>query len=296
MACGMVLNIQRHSVHDGPGVRTTVFLKGCPLRCVWCCNPESQHFGQEYMFVETRCIGCNACGRVCPENACRDGHIDYTLCKRCGLCVKECYAGALKPAGTRMSVKQVMDEIAKDDLYYEKGGGVTVSGGEAFAQPEFLGELLFSCKKEGLHTLVETCGYFDWEACKMAIDCTDQIYFDMKHCDDENYRKYTGAAMGPVIGNLKRLLAENKKVTVRIPVILGYNGEGKTLEKMADILRECGYEGEIHLLPYHAYGSVKYRQLGRDYMCQEARRPDKEDMEGFAFCLEKKGFPVVCYG
>lgn len=296
MIYGTILNIQRHCVHDGPGLRTTVFFKGCPLRCEWCCNPESQSFEQEYMYVKARCIGCKACEAVCQENACKGGIIDPFRCKSCGLCAGECYSGALKVMGSQVTVSQVMDEILRDEGYYEGRGGVTVSGGEAFAQPEFLRELLEACKRERIHTLVETCGCFSWEAGLGAAALADMIYFDIKHGDEEGYRKYTGASMKPVVDNLRNFLALEKKVTVRIPIVKGCNGDEETLGKIGAVLYGCGYKGQVHLLPYHAYGSVKYEQLGRSYGCTRAERPSGKEMKACIACFRERGFEAVCYG
>lgn len=296
MSSGTVLDIQHHSIHDGPGIRTTVFLKGCPLRCIWCCNPESQDFRPEYMFAGSRCIKCGACEAVCPAGACKKGVIDPELCQRCEKCVLECYSGALRTAGAKMTADEVMEEILKDTAYYDSNGGVTFSGGEAFSQPEFLEEILVKCGFERLHTLVETCGYFNWEACGQSISKTDMIYFDIKHCDNNSYIKYTGVKMQPILNNLKKLVRANKNVTVRIPVIKGYNADINVMETIGQVLHDCGYKGAVHLLPYHAYGSIKYEQLGRTYGCSNAARPADEDLNRYLDCLNKQGYQAVCYG
>ena len=295
METGRVLDIQRHSIHDGPGVRTTVFLKGCPLKCIWCCNPESQSFDQDYMYVPSKCIGCGACTSICPVMACKNGIIDHEKCIKCGKCAEECYAGAIKEVGKRMTVEQVMNEVNKDLFYYEGVGGITVSGGEAFAQPAFLKDLLRACKEERFHTLIETCGYFNWELCEDIFPYIDMLYFDIKQCGDEHYKLFTGVTMQRILENLKKILDLGKKVVVRIPVIMECNGNIDVMHEIARKLVSIGYHGEIHLLPYHAYGAIKYEQLGREYTCDFGKRPEKEDLELFVNCFKNMGFEAKHY-
>lgn len=293
MGKGTIMNIQRHCIHDGPGIRTTVFLKGCPLRCSWCCNPESQQPMPQVMFSKNACIGCGCCTAACSEKACVNGVIDRGRCTGCLACAEECYSGALKAAGQLMTVDAVMSEILRDEGYYENGGGVTLSGGEPFFQPEFAGDLLRALREERIHTLVETCGYFDWDACRQAVSHTERFFFDVKHCDDEQYIRYTGAPLGPILENLKRLLDMGKEVTVRIPAIRNVNLYPETFDEIGRKLSGLGYLGKVQLLPYHNYGTEKYVQLGREYGCPGGKTPSREELRDCGGSLERWGYSVA---
>ena len=214
MASGTIFNIQRYSIHDGPGIRTTVFLKGCPLSCWWCHNPESQKYGVQLVLWKERCIGCGGCNSVCPEGAISGGGfppvIDSEKCSGCGLCAEECPAVALEMVGKTVSSDYVMKEIEKDLIFYDQsGGGVTFSGGEPLMQPEFLAELLEKCKARDIHTAVDTCGYANWEVLSIA-GLTDLFLYDIKHMDDLVHTRTVGVSNRIILENLAKLARVHK--------------------------------------------------------------------------------------
>lgn len=283
---GHITNIQRFSVHDGPGIRTVVFLKGCTLRCRWCCNPEAMLQKPVLMFQPELCIGCGACVSVCPTGASGSlEHItvDRMRCIGCGACTRVCYAEAKYKKDTVMSSEEVLREIEKDRIFYDRtGGGVTFSGGEALLQAEFLENVLRSCKETGIHTAVETCGNVPWEKFERILPWMDLFLFDIKHTDTAKHKQYTGAGCEQIMENCRRLCLKNKKVIVRIPVIPEFNFNKRDLEEIIRFAEEIGV-GEVDFLPYHRYASNKYRYLDMDYWNPGVNKLDKEVVEK---CLE----------
>ena len=266
---GRIFNIQRHSIHDGPGIRTIVFFKGCPLGCLWCSNPESQGFEPELFFDPGKCIGCGACVEVCPNGAVtkagEEDHLLYRreLCIACGRCAEVCYAGARHVEGKTVSAGEVVAEVLKDAPFFSRsGGGITLSGGEPMAQPLFAAELLRLSQTEGLHTAVETAGHVPWENFEAVLHLVDLFLYDLKHHDPEKHASGVGAGNGLILGNLQKLRSRSAHVIVRVPVIPGYNDRPEDLREIADIALRYGID-ELHLLPVHRYGSGKYRLLGK---------------------------------
>jgi len=258
---GLIFNIQRFSLHDGPGIRTVVFFKGCPLRCLWCHNPEGQFLKKEMVFWDERCIGCKTCLNTCPNSAVNDTE----KCLLCGKCVEACPSGAREIAGREMTVEEVMDEIKKDIPFYEESsGGVTFSGGEPLLQKDFLISLLEFCKEKGINTAIETCGYSSWEVLSNVSRLTDLFLFDLKIMDEESHRKFTGVSNNIILENLRKLSSVHKKIIVRIPVIPGVNDNIENINKTADFILSLGIK-EAHLLPFHSAGIEKYRRLRREY-------------------------------
>jgi pyruvate formate lyase activating enzyme len=278
-----VLEIERFALHDGPGIRTTVFLKGCPLRCPWCANPESQKTQKQLMHFQNLCTGCGACARACPTGAASSEQgqtrFDRSRCIGCEACARACPAGAIRFSGTRMTPEAVLDEALRDRAYYEKtGGGLTVSGGEPLTQREGLETLLDLARGAGLHTAVETSGQAPAEAFESACARADLILFDLKHSDPDALRRVAGGDLKLILENLARAAASGRKVIARIPVIPGFNFDEGTLTEILRLAAERGVR-EAHLLPYHVLGRNKYAQLGLEYGWNAPKPLDKSELE-----------------
>lgn len=271
---GQVYNIQRYSTHDGPGVRTTVFLKGCPLRCFWCQNPESQKLQPVMMFRKDKCTSCGRCINVCPNQAgsiVEDKlEVDRELCKACGACAEPgaCLAGTRKIEGQAMTVNQVMKKVISDySLYKNSGGGITVSGGDCEVQPEFTQALLKRSHEELINTCVEITGAFPWETVKMITDHADYILYDLKCLDDQKHKEGTGVSNKLILENAKKLVKENKRMFFRTPLIPGFNDDTENIAATARFIRnELGLSPAAHLefLAYNNLGEDKYLRMGDD--------------------------------
>lgn len=264
---GTVFNIQRFSVHDGPGIRTTAFLKGCPLRCRWCHNPEGIQDKVELLYTEDRCTGCGACIPACPENAISLQAEKVRIsenCTHCGKCVDVCPERAFEISGRTMTAEAVANELARDRVFYEEsGGGITLSGGEPLAQPAFAIEILRRCKEARLHTVLDTCGFVETEILLAAAPFTDLFLYDFKHPDSALHEEYTDVPNELIIENLKILCAAGCEVLVRQPVIPGFNDAPEIIEKTGVLLEQCGVK-RLQLLPYHSLGHSKRNKLIRD--------------------------------
>lgn len=280
MGKGVVFNIQRYSINDGPGIRTCVFLKGCPLNCRWCHNPESKSPKPELSYSAAKCIGCGKCAAVCP-NGCHtfaDGihAIDRTSCIACGKCVNECI-GALEIFGKMMTVDEVIAEAIKDKPFYaESGGGITFTGGEPFAQPKFLLALLKEAKKQELHVCIETSGYVQHEILADAMNYVDVFLFDYKETDAERHAEYTGVRNEKILENLCYLAENGKEIVLRCPIIPGYNDRDEHFSAIASLADK--YEGITHveIEPYHPLGKTKAAQIGKEYPLGELEMVNKE--------------------
>jgi len=298
MTTGYVCNIQRFSVHDGPGIRTTVFLKGCTLHCFWCHNPESIRPKPEVQFFPNRCIGCAACVETCPEGAQSFDEngtriFDRELCVACGACVDTCYAEALVFSGTAMTAEAVVDEILLDRAFYENsGGGVTLSGGEPALQVEFSREILERCRAAGLHTAIETAANVPWKSLEALLALTDLVMMDIKHMDPDKHRDAIGAPNALLLANARRLVESGKPIIFRIPVIPTVNDTPEEVAAIASFVRELhdlrvaqhdGAAGEpasltLELLPFHRMAGDKYNSLGWAYRAADLAPPTKELM------------------
>ncbi len=297
---GVVFNVQRFSLHDGPGIRTTVFLKGCPLRCRWCHNPESQSPNPEIMYWETRCSGCGSCVVACSAGALRmeRGRPVSTgkPCAVCGECVEVCPSGARGVSGRTVTPRETLAEVLKDNVFFEQsGGGVTFSGGEPLAQPRFLEEALRLCKDAGLSTAVDTCGFAPWAVIDRIIPAVDLFLYDLKLMDDDAHRKYVGASNAVILDNLRRLAERKAPVVARLPVIPGVNDDSDNIQKAGEFLAGVGVP-EVSLLPYHEIGKEKYARLGRDYPLAGLAAPSHESIERLAQALRSFGLRVSVGG
>lgn len=282
---GIVFNIQKFSVNDGPGIRTVVFLKGCPLRCRWCANPESQSVRAEIMWDEKKCVGCHHCIEVCPHQAVslKEGRIsiDSSKCNGCGNCFHECPGKALKNEGELKTVREVMDVVMQDLPFYEEsGGGITLSGGEMLAQPEFAASLLKTAKENGLNTCCETTGFAKEEVFAEVIENLDTILFDVKHWDSQKHKEGTAVPNELILSNLKYAIETGKDVLPRIPVIPGFNDSLNDAKNLARVIKEAGGT-KCQLLPFHQFGENKYEQLGREYAYKDVTAYHREDLENY---------------
>jgi pyruvate formate lyase activating enzyme len=252
-----IFDIQRNSYVDGPGIRTTVFFKGCNLRCAWCHNPESQSPKPQMMFYKNKCTGCGKCKEKCPN------HLES--CELCGKCTIYCPHDAREICGKEYTVDEVMREILKDKVFYENsGGGVTFSGGECMLQIDFLEEILKACKENGIHTAVDTAGCVPFEYFERILPCTDLFLYDVKCFDSEKHKQYTGVGNELILENLKRLLATDKSVWIRIPIIPTINDTEEELQGIKEYIFSCGKSAKFELLPYHAMGEHKYAAIGKE--------------------------------
>lgn len=290
----VIFNIQRFCVHDGPGIRTTVFLKGCPLRCQWCDNPESMNPVPELGFASARCNECGKCAGACPEGAIEvddDGIpiIDRKRCTACGECVSVCIPEALAIYGKSRTLDEVVEEARKDEGFYGLDGGVTVSGGEPLAQPSFVTALLKRCHLAGISTAIETSGYAPQESLKQILNVTDIVMFDLKHMDSVEHRKLTGKSNERILKNA-RLVAGLPNVQFRMPLIPGKNSSLENIQATAEFLREIqGAEASLELMPYHRLGKGKYEALGRIYPLENLGSLEPELIESVQKSFEKLG-------
>jgi len=295
---GTIFNIQRYSIDDGPGIRTTVFLKGCPLRCPWCSNPESQDPRPMIMYRYTSCQKCGNCERKCPTGAIvvseHGAEIDRSICTVCGDCVSECPSEALKISGEIMTLEKVWKMIRKDEVYYEtSGGGVTCSGGEILSQPDFVASIFKKCRENNIHTCADTSGYGSAESMNTILNFTDLVYFDIKHPDPETHKDITGVDLEIVLQNLRLCAASDAEVTIRIPLIPDYNNSAETLTKIAALIKENAPDASISILPYHKYGANKYASVGMAYTLDNLRENTPEELDMAKDIFSSFGFNAI---
>lgn len=280
METAQIIQISRFCTDDGPGIRTTVFLKGCPLSCAWCHNPESQQPREELLYKQEVCLHCGRCAAVCPKgcHVLQDGKhsIHRKLCTGCGLCVKACPAKTLEIMGRTVTVQEVFDTVARDAVFYGSNGGVTVSGGEPLARPDFTAALLRRCKEAGIRTAIETSGFGPKAAVETVVPLCDLVLFDLKETDPEKHKVFTGVPLAPILENLRRVDDMGIPTLLRLPVIPGWNDREEHLlqaKAVAAALRHCT---GLEVMPYHSLGAYKYAQLGREYRCAQVAEPSKE--------------------
>ncbi len=293
------MNMMRFALHDGPGIRTTVFLKGCPLNCWWCHNPESRSRKTEVTYAAERCIRCGDCVRACPEGALELNEQiirNPSLCQQDARCVEACSTGAQEVFGRWMTLPRVMAEVLKDQIFFdESGGGVTVSGGEPLMQADFVEALLAACRCRGIHTVLDTCGYAEWQQLDRVRRYADLVLFDLKIMDATKHQQFTGASNDRILANLTSLAKGQSAVVVRIPVIPGVNDDEDNLAAVSGFLALLGLR-RIDLLPYHRIAIGKYSRLGLPYRMGDVVPPAEEHLQAIAARLGRDGFHVQIGG
>lgn len=300
MGTGIIFNIQKFSIHDGPGIRTTVFFKGCPLKCLWCHNPESQNTKKEMLYDRKKCVLCRTCETVCKAKAIRlenDRMVtDMNKCIFCGKCVTYCMYEARDIAGKEYTVDDVLKVVLQDKIFYKQsGGGVTVSGGEPLMQIDFVYELLRRLKEEGINTAVDTCGAVSFEVLERIAKYTDLFLYDIKLMDDQKHKEYIGVSNKLIIENLIKLSKIHNNINIRMPIIEGINADNSHIEETLKIIKDLNI-GKINLLPYHDIAKHKYHKLGLGYDEEKMSKPSDEKMNSYKEMLEKAGYKVKIGG
>lgn len=299
----LVTNIQKYSIHDGDGIRTTVFFKGCPLRCAWCHNPETQKFERQILTNREKCTGCMACVNVCPNGAIsiEDGKsvTDYEKCTGCGVCVTHCLQNIREVAGKEYTVRELLKELKKDEMFYEEsGGGVTLSGGEVMCMGmDYIEELVKGLHRQGITVTIDTSGYAPYGNFKRILPYIDTFLYDIKAMDTEVHKKFIGADNRLILDNLKKLSDDGARIYIRIPTVEGVNADEDSMKKIVSwLVDEKIKVAQVNLLPYHNTGSSKYSRLSCEYMGSEFAVPSNEKMEQLAALFTQAGFSKVKIG
>ena len=289
---GHIFDIKKFAIHDGDGIRTTVFLKGCPLKCVWCHNPEGISGKDQLAFYQHKCVNCGACAQVCSCHLMKDGvhTFDNSCCIACGKCVDVCLAEALTLYGKMVSVDELMPKLLEDKAFYDhSNGGVTLSGGECLLQPEFCAEILKRCKENGIHTAVDTSGLVPWENIKCVIEYTDIFLYDVKAIDEDVHIRCTGVTNKRVLENLKKIDEAGKKIEIRVPYVPDYNDN--QIEKMAEFIRELKNVTKVRVLAYHDFARSKYDSLQMEDT-MPPKKPEEEELKAAKEIFKANG--ILC--
>ena len=295
---GTIFNIQHYCIHDGPGIRTNVFVKGCPLKCIWCANPESQASIPQIMVREDKCLGCGKCVQICTHKAISITNgkavTDRKVCTGCGECETVCVPKARELMGYKISAGEAFDIVAKEKIFYGNEGGLTVTGGEALAQPEFTLALLKLCKSAGISTAIETCGHVKWDTVKKVLAFCDTVLYDMKQTDTVKHKEYTGFGNELILDNLKKINDElDCDIWVRVPTIPGYNADEENIRNVGEFvsnsITRCKH---VDLLPFHNMGESKAEQLGRSLDGFKSETPTDEHMESLKEII--RSFNLIC--
>jgi pyruvate formate lyase activating enzyme len=300
---GIIFDIQHYAIYDGPGIRTCVYFKGCPLKCYWCHNPESQILEPEMAYWEERCRACGTCIEACPNGALRLEHEkvvrDYNLCTVCANCADVCPNQAMEKIGKDMTAVEIAGQIMRDKIFYENsGGGVTITGGEPTFQKEFLVEVLRELRINGIHSAIETCGVFSHDLIEPLLENTDLFLYDLKQIDSEIHRKGTGVGNDLVLRNFSEIFlrAGKDRIIPRIPLVPGFNIDQSSIDSFISYLEGVGYKGLVHLMPYHGWAKGKYQRIGRADSYHELENFSKQDLDRITHAFSEKGFEPVCYG
>jgi pyruvate formate lyase activating enzyme len=297
MDMGTIFDIKRYAINDGPGIRTAVFFKGCPLRCWWCHNPEGQSFQPQLMYRKNRCKSSGACIEACPQQAIRWENgpvIDWERCDQCGKCAEVCYAGALEMVGYAITPSDLMLEIQRDLPFYDQsGGGVTFTGGEPLAQAEFLRQVLLLCKKEHIHTAVDTSGYTSWEMIEQLLPLVDLFLYDLKLMNEVKHKKYTSASNRRILNNLRKLSAAGAHIIIRIPLIPGINDDDENLETSASFISGLPSLDGVEIMPYHDIAAAKFPALGMSYQLAGTQSPSIDKVSSVEELFVEHHLPVI---
>ncbi len=298
---GMVFDIKRFAVHDGPGIRTTVFLKGCLLSCSWCHNPEGISKKPVLLFSESLCIGCQHCLKACEHNVhiFKDNRhlLQRENCIACGKCAQVCPTQALEISGREMTVEEVISEVERDkDFYITSGGGMTLSGGEPLLQFDFAFNLLKVAKEKGLHTVVDTCGYISWKNLERILKITDLFLYDIKHMDTKKHQFLTGVSNEQILENVRKLAKEKVNLIIRFPYIPTYNDDKDNLNQMASFLKSLSKIPKVEILPYHTLGRSKRERLGVEDTLKRVPIPAAEEVENVMKIFHRYGISAKLGG
>lgn len=292
-----ITNIQKFSIHDGDGIRTTVFFKGCPLKCRWCHNPETQRFEREMQIDREKCTGCGACAAICPNGAIHmeEGRPIWNsdACTFCGKCENFCPTGIREIIGREYTVKELLKELMKDQMFYEEsGGGVTLSGGEVMAMDiDYILELAKELKRQDVTLTIDTCGYVPYDRFQKILPYVNTFLYDIKVMDPEIHKEYMGTDNKLILDNLVRLAKDGARIYIRIPTVKEVNGNEQSMREIIAFLQEHDiHPAQVNLLPYHDTGSGKYRKLDMEYKGTDLHAPDREEMEAFVALFENAGF------
>ena len=278
---GNIIKISRFCTDDGPGIRSVVFVKGCPLKCIWCHNPESQNKSAEIMYDSQKCVNCKACYGACLSGCHTFDENVHTFhsdkCDACGKCGAVCTTGAIELVGKKISAEEILEEIEKDTVFYQtSNGGVTVSGGEPLYQPEFVCELLKQCKEKGIHTAIETSGFASESTLKKVLQYCDLVLFDIKETDEEAHKKFTGVSLEPILKNLGIINEMGIPFIIRLPIVPGLNDREQHFYNVKSIAENMQFCKGVEVMPYHILGVYKYKLLQKEYLCHGISEPDNE--------------------
>lgn len=295
---GIIFEVQRWSLHDGDGIRSTIFMKGCPLRCKWCHNPESWQIKPEILFFSEKCTGCGKCSQICPTGAASQSgdkaSFDRPKCTMCLECLSSCQGKALKLYGNKTTAGELFRKIKRDSVFYrESGGGVTLSGGEPTMQPKLLDAIVRLCSSAGIDTAIETSAYFEWDKLKDTIELIDFVFVDLKHMDNQVHKELTGAPNCGILKNIVKLSDMKKKPVIRIPLIEGVN-DGDNLRSTLDFISKNVDAAGVELLPYHSFGESKYPALGLEYSCP-FKPPSAKALQAGRELIKSFGLNVIDY-